>query len=67
MRVKLGKGRVEDDEDDKVSVPSAISEDMWGEIPKYQAMKEKEYQEKVKSDFLRKRDAVKATLDKQME
>ena len=32
--LKLGSGRPRDD--DIESIPSAISEDMWGELPKYQ-------------------------------
>jgi hypothetical protein len=33
---KKVREKMEDKNIDKVSVPSDISEDMWGELPKYQ-------------------------------
>lgn len=39
MRAKLGPGSRSPDMNDNLSVPSDISSDMWGEVPKYQAYK----------------------------
>lgn len=35
MRAKLGAANRSPDQDDKVSVPSDLSDDMWGEVPRY--------------------------------
>ena len=41
MRVKMGvAGRSPDI--DQISVPSDLSEDLWGEVPKYEAIKNQE-------------------------
>jgi hypothetical protein len=64
IRVKLGnKKSPYRYEMDAESEPSNLSDDMWGEIPKYNHMKYQEQLKKEKVDFLQKRQIVKKTLD----
>ena len=49
-----------------VEAPSQISEDMWGELPKYQYIKYLEQQKKEKDDQAKKRLMVRETLQKQL-
>ena len=68
MRAKLGpsyKAAVQ--EDDRVSIPSQISDDMWGEVPKYQALVVQEQIRKEREAFEQKRKMVRKTLDEQVE
>ncbi len=60
IRVKLGNKRqsnVMDDERD--SLPSDLSDDMWGELPKFRYHQHKEQMRKDKQDKKLKREAVK--------
>lgn len=66
MRAKLGLQSTSPDWNDKTSVPSEISDDMWGEVPKYQAFKDNEARKKERDVFLKKRSVVKNTLEQQM-
>jgi predicted aconitase len=43
-----------------------LSEDVWGELPKYQALMHAEQMKKEKQDLKNKRNMVRETLDKQM-
>jgi len=65
MRAKLGPGyrKGSADQEDNISVPSHISEDMWGEVPKYQALIVQEQIRKERENFMDKRNAVRKTLD----
>lgn len=67
MRAKLGPASKSPDVDDAVSVPSQLSNDMWGEVPKFQAYKQEEAIRKERESFLKKRSMVKQTLDQQMQ
>ena len=51
---------------DQESIPSEISEDMWGEIPKLQAYQNAQILKKEKEDRQQKRDLVRNTLDQQV-
>ena len=51
---------------DQESIPSEISEDMWGEIPKLQAYQNAQALKKEKEDRQQKRDMVRKTLDQQL-
>ena len=51
---------------DQESIPSEISEDMWGEIPKLQAYQNAQAIKKEKEDRQQKRDLVRKTLDQQL-
>ena len=66
MRVKLGASSRSPNLDhrDDLSIPSDLSEDLWGELPRYQALKLKEAQEKEKKDMEIKRNMVRNTLEK---
>lgn len=52
-----------DDELTKVSVPSDLSDDVWGELPKFNYLKHQENLKKEKEALKRKRENVRATLD----
>ncbi len=67
MRAKLGPTSKSPDDDDAVSVPSQLSNDMWGEVPKFLAYKQEEAKKKERDAFLKKRSMVKQTLDQQMQ
>ena len=68
IRVKLGNKKSPNRyEQDAESEPSNISDDMWGEIPKYNHMKYQEQLRKEKEQFLQKRQIVKKTLDQQIQ
>lgn len=54
------------DNRDAVSIPSDLSDDLWGELPRFQAMKLREQQEKEKNDIKLKRNAVRSTLEQQL-
>jgi hypothetical protein len=66
MRAKLGLQSRSPDINGNTSVPSEISDDMWGEVPKYQAFKDNEARRKERDVFLKKRSVVKNTLEQQM-
>ena len=69
MRVKLGRFNAGTPEEglDQVSVPSDLSQnDLWGEIPKYMALKDKEKKLKEQEAFMKKRNEVRSTLEKQL-
>ena len=53
MRVKLGQSSRSPnmDQRDDLSIPSDLSDDLWGELPRYQAMKLKEQQAKEKNEM----------------
>ena len=51
---------------DKVSVPSQLSEDVWGEVPRYQYLRYQEDLKREKEADRLKRDRVRATLDEQV-
>ena len=53
-------------DDEKVSVPSEISDDMWGELPKYQYKLHLDQLKKAKEDIKRKKQLIKTTLDTQL-
>lgn len=59
-----GTGGVRDDDLD--SIPSQISDDMWGELPKYQYKLHLDQLKKAKEDVKRKKQLVKSTLDGQL-
>lgn len=63
--LKVGGGRPVRD-DDAESIPSAISEDMWGELPKYQYRLHQNQMKKAKEDLQRKKEMVRNTLDSQL-
>lgn len=67
MRAKLGHASRSPDIDDRMSVPSQLSDDMWGEVPKYQAYLQEENKRKERETFLKKRSLVKNTLEQQMQ
>jgi hypothetical protein len=67
MRAKLGHASRSPDVDDRMSVPSQLSDDMWGEVPKYQAYLQEENKRKERETFLKKRSLVKNTLEQQMQ
>ena len=70
IRIKLGnkkspeKAKVH--QFDAESLPSDISEDMWGELPKYQSMLHQEQLRKERADTLAKKTLVKDTLGQQI-
>lgn len=72
IRVKMGGHKSPDISakkdawDDKVSIPSQISEDMWGELPKYQAKLHLDQVKKAKEELKRKKQLIKTTLDSQL-
>lgn len=45
------------------SIPSELSEDMWGEVPKFNYLKHQEYLKKQKDDIIKKKQIVKISLD----
>jgi len=63
VRKKLGPSSLHQ-EDDRVSLPSNISDNQWAELPKYNALKYRELQEKEKEEYAKKRSLIKQTLDK---
>lgn len=48
---------------DQESVPSELSTDMWGELPRFRDYKHKQQMQKEKEDHQQKRQNVKKTLD----
>ena len=48
------------------SLPSEISEDMWGELPKYQQILHQEQMRKEKEERERKKNLVRNTLEQQL-
>mmetsp|Transcript_4448 Transcript_4448/g.6581 ORF Transcript_4448/g.6581 Transcript_4448/m.6581 type:complete len:80 (+) Transcript_4448:1227-1466(+) len=62
LRVKMGDKR-SPDKHEVESLPSDISEDMWGELPKFQHMKYMEQLKKEKDDREKKKSLVRQTLD----
>lgn len=63
--LKVGSSRPVRD-DDIESIPSAISEDMWGELPKYQYKLHQNQMKKAKEDLKKKKEMVRNTLDTQL-
>ena len=45
------------------SIPSEISQDMWGEIPKYNYLIHQEQLKKQKNDIILKKQIIKISLD----
>ena len=64
VAVKARVGQNSQTEDDRISLPSDLSEDVWGELPKYQALMHAEQMKKEKQDLKNKRNMVRETLDK---
>ncbi len=62
----MGDKRQNDFAGDQESVISAISDDEWAEIVKYQKEKYEEEKERERERFLEKRNQIKETLKKQM-
>ena len=65
IRVKLGSKKSPDHFDNE-SIPSEISEDMWGELPKLHDYNHKLQIQKEKQDHMQKLQNVKDTLDQQV-
>jgi len=63
MRAKIGPTSISPDVPDNVSVPSNLSEDLWGEIPKFQAYKQEQMKKAEKEAFMKKRSLVRQTLE----
>ena len=55
--------QIEEDIKSKVSIPSDLSDDVWGELPKYQYAMHLEQIKKDKEAVTKKRHMVRATLD----
>ena len=68
IRIKLGnkKSPEKTHHFDAESLPSDISEDMWGELPKYQSMLHQEQMKKERADKAAKKILVKEHLGQQM-
>ena len=67
IRLKLGQKKpVQEFEIDKESVPSELSEDLWGELPKYHHHKYQEALKKEREDNKQKIKLVRETLDRQI-
>lgn len=62
--MKVGSARPRDD--DLESIPSQISDDMWGELPRYQYKLHQEQIKKAKEEVKRKKQLVRTTLDSQL-
>jgi hypothetical protein len=62
----MAKRKSPDKQYDVESIPSEISEDMWGELPRFKDYQHKQQMKKEKEDFMIKREKVRQTLDKQI-
>ena len=74
IRINIGGGRRNSPDisgkknawDDNVYIPSQISEDQWGELPKYQYKLHLDQVKKAKEELKRKKQLIKTTLDSQL-
>lgn len=70
IRIKLGNKKSPEKakahQFDAESLPSDISDDMWGELPKYQSMLHQEQIKKERADHLAKKALVKDSLGQQI-
>ena len=51
---------------DQESIPSELSDDIWGELPRFRDYQHQQQMKKEKEDQQRKREAVRKTLDDQL-
>lgn len=63
IRVKMGNKKSPENFYETESIPSEISEDMWGELPRFKDYQHQQQMKKEKEDHQKKLQKVRQTLD----